>query len=100
MNDSTDGTSLPPITHEEDDSSGAFRIGDDAEMTYRRPEPGVMDVNHTWVRPELRGNGVARSVFDAMTEFAGEHQRKVIPTCSYVAGQFKRAPELSARLVR
>lgn len=81
------------IEHEEDQRGGAFKIGDHAKMDYRRPSEDVMDVHHTYVDPAHRGKGLAQDLFHDMVRFARDEERKVIPTCSFVASMFERHPE-------
>jgi predicted GNAT family acetyltransferase len=83
-----------PIQHQESASRGAFVIQRDgrriAEMTYTRTNPSLVVVDHTFVDPSLRGQGVARQLQDAMVAWARESATKVIPVCSYVKVQFDR----------
>ncbi|WP_439590254.1 GNAT family N-acetyltransferase [Hydrogenophaga sp.] len=83
-----------PIQHQESASRGAFVIQRDgrriAEMTYTRTNPSLVVVDHTYVDPSLRGQGVARQLQDAMVAWARESATKVIPVCSYVKVQFDR----------
>lgn len=86
---------LEKIVHEQDDGRGEFRIPGKSKMTYVLREPRVMDVNHTWTEPDLRGNGLALRVFEAMAEYARKNGYKVIPSCPYVAARFEERPELA-----
>ncbi len=79
--------------HEESARKGAFRLGEGAEMLYRRPDPYVMDVHHTWVDERYRGQGMAQQLFGAMIEYARQHQRRVIPTCPFVERMFEQHPQ-------
>lgn len=82
------------IQHQESGSRGAFVIERDgrriAEMTYSRTNPSLVVVDHTFVDPSLRGQGVARQLQDAMVAWARENDTKVVPVCSYVKVQFDR----------
>ena len=82
------------IQHQEAASRGAFVIERDgrriAEMTYTRTNPSLVVVDHTFVDPSLRGQGVARELQDAMVAWARKNATKVIPVCSYVKVQFDR----------
>lgn len=81
------------IEHEENERRGAFTIGDDAKMDYRRPSEDVMDVHHTYVDPAQRGRGLAQELFHEMVRYARGEERKVIPTCSFVASMFEQSPD-------
>ncbi|WP_439520907.1 GNAT family N-acetyltransferase [Hydrogenophaga sp.] len=87
-----------PIQHQESASRGAFVILRDgrriAEMTYTRTNPSLVVVDHTFVDPSLRGQGVARQLQDAMVAWARENDTKVVPVCSYVQVQFDRDPSI------
>ncbi len=87
-----------PIQHQEGASRGAFVIQRDgrriAEMTYARTNPTLVVVDHTFVDPSLRGQGVARELQDAMVAWARAHNTKVVPVCSYVKVQFDRDPSI------
>lgn len=80
------------ISHQETARRGRFDIGDGAEMTYTRPSPGIMKINHTLVDQRHRGKGRAHQLYQAMVEFARADQRKVIPVCPFVVDMFERNP--------
>lgn len=86
------------IQHQESASRGAFIIQRDgqpiAEMTYTRSNPSLVVVDHTYVDPSLRGQGVARQLQDAMVAWARANGTKVVPVCSYVKVQFDRDPAI------
>lgn len=82
------------IEHEESGARGAFHILQDGrrvgEMTYSRTNPSLVVVDHTYVDPSLRGQGVAQHLQDALVAWARETGNKVVPVCSYVKAQFSR----------
>lgn len=53
----------------------------------------VMAVEHTFVSPELRGQGVAKKLLDRAADYAREHSYKMEPICSYVVTAFERYDE-------
>jgi predicted GNAT family acetyltransferase len=81
------------VVHSETEARGAFRISDYAEMTYTRPKPGVMRVNHTLVEKAHRGQGLAHQLYFAMVDFARQNQRQVIAVCPFVIEMFEQHPE-------
>jgi predicted GNAT family acetyltransferase len=89
----------PDIAHTQSGQDGAFvlmRAGARvAEMTYRRAGPALVVVDHTWVDPSLRGQGVARQLLDAAVEWARASNTKISAGCSYVVAQFARDSTLS-----
>ena len=82
------------IQHEEDGGRGAFFIEIDgervAEMAYRRANPTRITVIHTEVRESISGQGVARTLLDALVAWARATGTKVVATCPYVRAQFQR----------
>lgn len=58
-----------------------------AEITWNQRD-GIMDMTHTFVSPELRGQGVAKKLLDRAAEYAREKQYKMNPICSYVVAEF------------
>jgi len=88
------------ITRHGGDDAGEYHAhvpGSDAigRLTWvRRGE--ARDAEHTLVPPELGGRGVAGELVKALIADAEAEAFKIIPTCSYVAAQFKRHPEWAA----
>ena len=44
---------------------------------------GCLDIQHTVVRPELRGNKLGEVLVGAATEFAQSKGLSIVPSCSY-----------------
>jgi len=44
---------------------------------------GCLDIQHTVVNPELRGNKLGEVLLAAATDYAGSKGLKIYPTCSY-----------------
>jgi predicted GNAT family acetyltransferase len=65
----------------------------EAELTLVRAGDGVFNANHTFTPTELRRQGVAGKLYDAMVADAIEAGYKIIPGCPYVEVKFKRNPE-------
>lgn len=59
----------------------------------------VMQINHTVVKRELEGQGIAGRLTDKAVEVAKEHSWKVRPICSYAVRYFEKHDELSDLLV-
>lgn len=80
-----------------DGNRGSFFIEQDgrqiAELDFVLRDNNVLDANHTGVRPELEGQGIAGRLFDKMVEYAQENNYKVKPTCPYILAKFKKNPE-------
>jgi uncharacterized protein len=70
------------------------RVGDlEAFLTYRLAE-GVLDVQHTYTPPALRGRELAARLTAAAFAYAREQGFRVRPTCSYARVYLDRHPEL------
>ncbi|HJF34060.1 MAG TPA: N-acetyltransferase [Sporosarcina psychrophila] len=50
----------------------------------------VMVMDHTFVSPELRGQGIAKKILDRAADYAREQELKMEPVCSYVVTAFER----------
>ena len=53
----------------------------------------VMVMDHTFVSPKLRGQGVAKKLLDTAAGFARENNYKMEPVCSYVVDTFNKSEE-------
>lgn len=65
----------------------------DAEITFIPEENGVINANHTFVDPSLRGQGVARQLVDCLAEYARVEQLKIRATCPYIVNLFEKSTE-------
>lgn len=82
------------VMHREDPHGGVFfieragvRVG---EMSYQRNGGSQVTIDHTFVDPALRGQGVARQLLDAAVAWARATGTRLAATCSYVTVQFAR----------
>ena len=75
------------IKHTESERSGIFEaLLDDVhvgELTYQRPIPERMIIDHTCVFEGFEGQGIARQLVMAAVDFARQNARTIIPVCSY-----------------
>lgn len=65
----------------------------EAYLSYARPRPGVLDLQHTIVPPAEQGRGVGDSLVRHALGFAREHGERVIPTCPFVESWLAKHPE-------
>lgn len=83
-----------PIQHQQFSTGGAFIIRQQdqklAEMTYANHGHNVVSVDHTWVDPSLRGQGVAQQLLQATVNWARDNGVRLIPRCSYVVDAFNK----------
>ena len=54
-------------------------------------QDNVIVADHTFVKPELRGQNVARALLDRLANYAREHNLKIKPVCSYVVKSFEKS---------
>lgn len=57
-------------------------------------DDNVMSINHTVVKKELEGQGVAGKLTDKAVEVAKENSYKIKPVCSYAVRYFEKREEL------
>jgi len=94
------------IRHQETEKSGIFeawmRASEEGactepvqvgEMTYQRPTPQRMIIDHTRVFEGYEGHGIARQMVLAAVNFARANNRKIIPVCSYARALLSRTDE-------
>ncbi len=59
-----------------------------------REQAGSIALTHTFTRPDRRGQGIAaRLVQHAVDEIDQEGDRRIVPTCWYVADWFAAHPD-------
>lgn len=63
------------------------------EMTYVRPTPERMMIDHTRVFEGFEGKGIARQMVLAAVDFARANSRRIIPVCSYAQALLTRTDE-------
>lgn len=74
-----------------------FYIGDEheplAEVTFVPTGDKIIILDHTYVSPELEGQGIASLLVEAVVKYARRTGKKIIPTCSYAVAAFQRNSE-------
>ncbi|HWQ97905.1 MAG TPA: GNAT family N-acetyltransferase [Clostridia bacterium] len=61
-----------------------------AEATYDFVRDCVVDVCHTYVSPELRGQGIAGQLMQAVADTLRKNGLKAVASCSYAETWFTR----------
>lgn len=61
-----------------------------AEITWSEKD-GVMQMDHTYVSDQLRGQGVAKKLLDAAADYARTNNLKMHAICSYVVSSFEKS---------
>lgn len=64
-----------------------------AEVTFPTGADGAADINHTFVHPSLRGQGVANRLLESAVETLRAQGLKTHLTCSYAVEWFEKHPE-------
>lgn len=87
----------PEIKLEETANGGRYVIalkgGAEAEMTFSNVAPNTISIDHTLVPDDFRGQGLAQLLVERGIADARAQGTSIIPTCSYVAAQFRRHPD-------
>ena len=63
-----------------------------ANADFRETAPGIFDIYHTVVLPELRGQGIASKLVAKTVEEIHRRGGKVTATCTYAKAWLKRHP--------
>ena len=64
-----------------------------AEVDFPELEPGLVDINHTFVDDSLRGQGVAGKLMEAAADPLRSEGKKAVLSCSYAVKWFEKHPE-------
>lgn len=64
-----------------------------AEITFPACGEGLVDIDHTFVDPFLRGQGVAGQLVRAAAGRIRQTRRRAVASCSYAARWFAEHPE-------
>lgn len=85
------------IKHIETEREGQFEAWVDGtqvgEMTYKRPVPERMVIDHTQVFEGFEGQGIAKQMVMAAVDYARANGRKIVPVCSYARAVLTRTDE-------
>ncbi len=61
-----------------------------SEVTFNEKNTGVVNINHVYVAPKLRGAGVASNTMEVMAKYLKDENLKTTATCSYANTWLKR----------
>ena len=64
-----------------------------AETTFVNKGNGEVDIDHTYVNPALRGQGVAGSMMEVVAKYLQERSLKASASCSYANSWLKKHKE-------
>lgn len=71
--------------HSEDENSEIL-----AEANFRQKENGEIDIEHVYVNPKLRGQGVGGEVMATVAEHLRKEGKKATASCSYANSWFRK----------
>lgn len=63
------------------------------EMTWSNAGEGMMIIDHTFVDPQYRGQGLAEKLVLRGVEKARQENKKIIPLCPFAKKEFDTKPE-------
>ncbi|MDO4897588.1 MAG: GNAT family N-acetyltransferase [Moraxella sp.] len=67
--------------------------GHTAFLSYQILHDNTLNYNHTIVPKELGGRGLGTALVKYALEYARDNNKKVVPTCSFVASYIQRHTE-------
>ena len=70
-----------------------------AETTFIRKENGEIDIDHTYVSPALRGQGVADKMMAVVAEYLRKEGLKATASCSYANIWLARKEEFYSDII-
>mgnify|MGYP006431422995 CR=1 FL=1 len=62
----------------------------EAEMIAKERGEDALIIDHTYVDPTLRGQGIADKLMQAAADYARGQKRKIIPRCSYARRKMEK----------
>ena len=85
------------LKHETSKQSNRFYLLDDekeiGEITYSYISERLIDINHTEIDTNYRGQNLGQKLIDAIVNYAREHNLKAKASCPYVAKVFGRTAQ-------
>lgn len=63
------------------------------EVDYPSINDNTVNINHTFVDPSLRGQGIADKLMTEVFKYLSANNLKVVCTCSYAASWLEQHPE-------
>ena len=85
--------SEPTITHRPEAQRFETTINGQTGYISYQERDNTLIYDHTIVPQSLGGRGVGSALVKCALDFAHEHDKKVIPQCSFVSAYIKKHPE-------
>ncbi|MDP3447026.1 MAG: GNAT family N-acetyltransferase [Eubacteriales bacterium] len=70
-----------------------------SEATYSLVRDGIVDINHTYVNPALRGQGIAGELMEALASELRKQGLKATASCSYANVWLERHRAANADII-
>ena len=64
-------------------------------MTYTIPFSNLIIIDHTEVKPDLKGKGVGKEMLYKIVEMAREKNVKILPLCPFANAMFKKLEDIN-----
>ncbi|MED5019635.1 GNAT family N-acetyltransferase [Paenibacillus chibensis] len=61
-----------------------------AEITFQMQDEHTLEIDHTYVSEELRGQKLGDQLVKAVVDMARRDGKQIVPACSFALAQFKR----------
>ena len=70
-----------------------------AEITFPYVEPAIVNIDHTFVDPSLRGQGVADLLIRALVDYLAKSSLQAVASCPYALKWFERHEEARVKYI-
>jgi predicted GNAT family acetyltransferase len=94
-----DHSNLITVRHNSPENRFEAEVGGELSVADYELRGTEMIMTHTYVPPQLRGQGIAEKLVRVALEHARDQRLRVVPACSYVAAFIRRHPEFQPLLV-
>ena len=85
---------MATVEHEAGGKRFVARTGSgEAELTYKERDGRVLDLVHTFVPPEARGQGVGEELVESAFDYARKNDYRVKASCPFVRSWLEEHPE-------
>lgn len=91
---------MDDVKHSTEEQEFYIETKDGKALLHYEREGDVLNFQHTFVPPSLRGQGVAEQIVAEGFRYAEENSLKVIPSCPYVARLVMKKPEWKRLVMR
>lgn len=87
------------VKHKQSPPKGIFFIEDEgevlAQLVYKTFADNEMNIEHTEVDKQLRGQNIGYELVHTAVEFARSHKMKILPVCPFAKAIFDKKPDFS-----